>query len=123
MWYPIEYHPPMDDRQSRLASQISETLRDARKAARLSLRALANRAGTSHPTLLAYEKGRKTPSVATFLRILDACGFAVDFQLSPRIRSMDGLDRGRELEQVLDLASEFPARHSRTLDYPVFGRQ
>ena len=31
-------------------------------------------------------------------------------------------DRGQELEDVLELAEMFPARHSQTLDAPVFGR-
>lgn len=100
---------------------IARTLRDARAAAGLSLRALARRAGTSHPTLLAYEQGRKVPGTATFVRILEACGLAVDFALSPRIRERDGLDRGEELAQVLLLAEQFPVRASRHLDCPRFG--
>lgn len=31
-------------------------------------------------------------------------------------------DRGQELEEVLELAEMFPARHSQALDAPVFGR-
>lgn len=101
--------------------QISHTLTSARQAAGLSLRELARRAGTSHATLLAYEKGQKMPSVATFLRIVEAANFAVDFDLSPRIRMMDGLDRGEELEQALELAAQFPARQSKHLELPRFG--
>jgi len=103
-------------------SQIAAGLiQIARQRAGLSLREVASRAGTSHPTLHAYEAGRKTPSVATFLRVLDACGFAVDFELSPRIRWQDGIYRGDELEQVLELAGQFPAKVSRFMDYPKFG--
>lgn len=97
-------------------------LNKARTEQKLSLRELARRAGTSHATLIAYECGRKSPSVATFLRILDACGYAVDFQLSPRIRWQDGLPRGEELAQVLALADQFPARADRQLHYPIFSR-
>ncbi|MGQ9425278.1 helix-turn-helix domain-containing protein [Gilvimarinus sp. F26214L] len=97
------------------------TLRAARERAGISLRELARRAGTSHATLLAYEKGRKSPTVDTFLRILDACDQAVDLELSPRVRRADGIDRGRELEEALNLAAQFPARHSPTLDLPRFG--
>jgi transcriptional regulator with XRE-family HTH domain len=93
-------------------------LRNAREESGLSLRELARRAGTSHATLLAYENGRKTPSVDTFVRILEAAGFAVDFHMSRRIRRRDGIDRGEELEQVLLLAEQFPARVKRTIDYP-----
>ena len=66
-------------------------LRDARTGADLSLRELAIRAGTSHATLSAYEQGRKIPSVNTFLRILEACGNAVDISLHKRIRESDGI--------------------------------
>jgi len=104
-------------------ARVARTLRRAREAAGLSLRALAQRAGTSHSTLLAYEQGTKTPSVLTFLRILDACGFAVDFELSKRIRERDGIDRGRELEDVLELAAQFPARHAKTLRFPKIARR
>ena len=85
-------------------------VRDARARAGLSLRALAERAGTSHPTLAAYEAGRKTPGFETLQRILTACGFAVEIRLSRRVRERDGLARGEELEQVLRLADVFPVR-------------
>ena len=96
-------------------------LASARQLAGLSLREVARRARTSHATLHTYETGKKTPSVATFLRILETCGFAVDFELSVRIRWQDGIYRGDELEQVLSLAGEFPSRVSRYMDYPKFG--
>ena len=110
----------MDYSTSRHIDRMASTLRTARTDARLSLRELARRAETSHTTLLAYEQGKKTPSVVTFLRILDACGFAVDFHLSRRIRDRDGLERGRELEAALELAAQFPARHSKKLQFPKF---
>ncbi len=102
-------------------ARVAHTLRLARTRAGLSLRDLARRAGTSHSTVAAYEQGRKAPSVPTFLRIIDACGFATDFQLSLRVRERDGLDRGTELETVLDLAAHFPARLTKTMRYPKFG--
>ena len=43
-------------------------LRRARLSAGLSLREVAQRAGTSHATLSAYERGLKSP----FLRIVNA---------------------------------------------------
>jgi transcriptional regulator with XRE-family HTH domain len=95
-------------------------LASARAQAGLSLRELAERAQTSHTTLSAYEKGRKVPSVTTFLRILEACGNAVDIQLHPRIRERDGIPRGEELASVLTLAAQFPARASRHLNLPAF---
>lgn len=98
----------------------SALLARAREEAGLSLRELAERAKTSHATLSAYEKGRKVPSVTTFLRILEACGNAVDIQLHPRIRERDGIPRGEELASVLNLAAQFPAKVSRYLDLPAF---
>lgn len=94
----------------------------ARHDAGLSARELARLAGTSHATLLAYEAGRKVPSVATFVRILEACGYAVDVELERRIRHADGIPRGEELEAVLNLAAQFPARMSREMRHPIFGR-
>lgn len=102
------------------ARSTAALLANARAKAQLSLRELAERARTSHATLSAYEKGRKVPSVTTYFRILEACGNAVDIQLHPRIRERDGIPRGEELESVLTLAAQFPARASRHLELPVF---
>lgn len=98
--------------------RIAATLSRARREAGLSLRELARRAGTSHATILAYERGTKVPGAATFLRLLEACGYAVDIRLHRRIRERDGLERGDELEQVLRLAEQFPVRVPRRMDYP-----
>ncbi len=104
------------------AEQIAKQLTSARKNAGLSLRQLAQRAGTSHATLLAYEKGKKVPGTLTFLRILEACGNEVEFRLKPRVREQDGILRGDELEAVLNLAEQFPHRASRHLEMPRFGK-
>ena len=99
-------------------------LRGARLAAGLSLRELGARAGTSHATLSAYEQGNKVPSVATFLRVLQACEFAVDFQLRPRVLWRNGLARGEELAEALELAEQFPSRYETSrppLEFPRFG--
>jgi transcriptional regulator with XRE-family HTH domain len=113
----------MNDSRTRTEKRVARQLREARIAAGLSLRELAERAGTSHATLAAYEQGRKMPSAATFLRILEAAGFAVDIELSPRIRVRDGIDRGRELEDALVLAAQFPARHRKTIGFPKIVRR
>ncbi len=107
-------HFPNDELRS------ATVLRNARQRAGLSLREAALRAGTSHATLSAYETGRKTPSVDNFLRILESLGYAVNFELHPRIRQADGLDRGEELAQVLQLAEQFPVKVSRHMTYPRF---
>lgn len=96
-------------------------LSKARQRAGLTLRELARRAGTSHSTLAAYEAGHKTPSVGTMERIVRAAGFALDLEISPRVRGEAGYDRGRELTEVLELAAAFPVRHKRRISYPKFG--
>jgi transcriptional regulator with XRE-family HTH domain len=97
-------------------------LRRARRAAGLSTRVLARRAGTSHATVLAYEHGRTAPSVATFDRILRAAGFERSPALIPAVGGPSRHERGAELVEVLDLAAAFPARHDPVLRAPVFPR-
>lgn len=100
----------------------ARTLRRARRHRRLTTTSLADLAGTSQPTLTAYEQGRVTPGVATIDRILSAAGFAADIRLAPRERHgpTADLSRSDELLAVLDLAAQFPAQHSPRLTYPVF---
>jgi transcriptional regulator with XRE-family HTH domain len=95
--------------------RAAEALREARLATGLTLRMAAGVARTSHATLAAYEAGRKSPTLATFARILRAYGFAADLDLSPRIRERNGFARGRELEEVLRLAEPFPSRPRKDL--------
>lgn len=102
--------------------QTAESLRRAREEAGLSLRVLAERAGTSHSTIAAYEAGAKQPSVATLDRILRAAGYAADVTLRRRVRGTPDYPRGQELADVLELAAAFPARPAATLRYPPFGR-
>jgi transcriptional regulator with XRE-family HTH domain len=98
------------------------TLRRVRRRSGLSLRALAARADTSHSTLAAYEAGRKVPTVETLDRIVRAAGYELGVELTPAVGGADREARGRELAEVLDLAEQFPARHTQTLELPVFPR-
>lgn len=50
-------------------------IRDARRRAGLSRRAVARRARTSPATLARYESGDVEPGVAVLERIVAACGF------------------------------------------------
>ena len=104
-----------------LEQRIANILKESRTRAGLSVRELARRAGTSHPTLLAYEKGRKVPTTTTFFRVIEACGNAIDLDIKPRIKERDGIPRGEELAAVLQLAEQFPHRVPRHLNLPVFG--
>jgi transcriptional regulator with XRE-family HTH domain len=52
-----------------------DLLERARREAGLTQEDLAARAGTSRPTLSAYEHGRKSPTLVTVERLLDRAGF------------------------------------------------
>ena len=49
---------------------VGATLRAARHAAGLTQRGLAARAGTSHPTIAAYESGRKVPRADSVVAVM-----------------------------------------------------
>ncbi len=72
--------------------ETSELLAHVRSAAGLSQEELARRAGTSRPTLSAYEHGRKSPTMATAARLLAQAGFelvaqpCVEFTARPGAR-------------------------------------
>jgi transcriptional regulator with XRE-family HTH domain len=70
MTYPIRYSGEVNG--------WSVLLREAREAGRSSQEELARRAGTSRPTLSAYEHGRKAPTADTLERLLVAAGFRLD---------------------------------------------
>ena len=84
--------------------------------------ALAERAGTSHATLSAYEAGRAVPRVDTLDRILRAAGYATDIGVARRPDATEAERRakGVELVQAIQLAEMFPARHSRRIRFPRF---
>lgn len=65
-----------------------------RRAAGLSQDELARRAGTSRPTLSAYEHGRKSPSLDTVQRLLEAAGYELDVRPQIRFSTVVG-PRGR----------------------------
>ena len=95
-------------------------IRTARRRSKLSLRALAARAGTSHATLSAYEKGRVDPTTMVLSRIIAAAGQSLEATLLGVPPSIDGMSRGEELMAVLELAEQFPARHASHNEFPVF---
>jgi transcriptional regulator with XRE-family HTH domain len=69
---------------------------DARRSSGLSQGALAARAGTSRPTLSAYEHGRKSPSLSTAERILAEAGFELTLRERVDFVARPG-ERGRPL--------------------------
>ena len=69
-------------------------LAGVRVQAGLTQQELAERAGTSRPTLSAYEHGRKAPGVDTYERILAAAGYR--FEAAPAVQwSEVDVGRGR----------------------------
>jgi transcriptional regulator with XRE-family HTH domain len=61
----------------------AELLERVRASSGLTQEELARRAGTSRPTLSAYEHGRKSPTVATFTRLLAQAGW--DLAAQPHV--------------------------------------
>jgi hypothetical protein len=57
--------------------------------------------------------------VHTLVRIVAAAGFRIDTGLA--WHPHDEQTRGRELEEALRMAAQFPARHTTTLEAPIFG--
>ena len=68
-------------------------LEQVRGRAGLTQEELAQRAGTSRPTLSAYEHGRKSPTVATFARLLAEAGW--ELAAEPRVSFTEHLVRGK----------------------------
>ena len=64
-------------------------LREARRAARLSQRELARRAGVAQPVLSRIERGHASPRFETLDRLLRACGKGLELVDRPGL----GVDR------------------------------
>jgi transcriptional regulator with XRE-family HTH domain len=64
-------------------NNAAELLEGVRVSSGLTQEELARRAGTSRPTLSAYERGRKSPTVATFARLLAQAGW--DLAVQPHV--------------------------------------
>lgn len=71
-------------------------LEQVRHEAGFSQDELAARAGTSRPTLSAYERGRKSPTLTTFERLLDSAGFRLTAEPKIRFREV-AMHRGRPI--------------------------
>lgn len=71
-------------------------VRLARSKSGLTQAELAERAGISQQTVSAYETGRMDPTVSTILKIVEAAGLELRFQLHP------ANDHDASLERYLD---------------------
>ena len=70
-----------------------ELLERVRVSSGLTQEELARRAGTSRSTLSAYEHGRKSPTVATFARLLSRAGW--DLAAEPHVSFTQALPPGK----------------------------
>lgn len=93
-------------------------IRDARAGAGMTQRQLALLAGTSQPTLAAYESGSKSPSVRTLDRIIRSAGQTLAVQLVPAPAA-----QGRELTRIRQRAEDIRnvARRHHIRNIRVFG--
>lgn len=97
---------------------VEHVLVEARELAGLSQLVLAKRAGTSRPTLSAYEHGRKSPTLATAARIVREAGF--ELALEPRIEFVEAAaDRGRPIMVPTRLPRLSLANAFATVDLPL----
>ena len=55
----------------------------------LTQQALAEKAGTSQPTIALYESGSKSPTLATLQRLASSLGFELAVTLTPRLTRED----------------------------------
>lgn len=84
--------------------RTAELLLRARRTAGLSQKELARRAGTSRPTLSAYEHGRKSPTLETTERLLTETGFELD--IHPRV---DFVEQTTARGRVVVVPSRLPS--------------
>ena len=96
----------------------STLLSEVREAAGLSKADLAERAGTSRPTLSAYEHGRVSPTLETLARILAAAGYRLTATPVLTWREV-GVGHGRAAA-VPDRLPDLPADQAvRQLELPL----
>jgi len=95
-----------------------EMLAGARRAAGLSQDELAHRAATSRPTVSAYEHGRKSPTLATAIRLLAATGHTLEATVRVEFTE-HALPRGRSASVPNELPRLTVAQVVRTVVPPL----
>lgn len=76
-------------------SYMGETLvAEARRLAGLTQQEIAERAGTSRPNVSAYEHGARAPNLRTLQRLVDAAGYRLSLEPTPRRFDRAGTYRG-----------------------------
>jgi transcriptional regulator with XRE-family HTH domain len=90
------------------AARIGRRLRDAREAAGLSLRELAQRVGLrDHTVLIKYERGETPPSSARLLSLARALGCSAAALLAGRDETMALIDAVDRADDALVAQLEF----------------
>jgi predicted nucleotidyltransferase/DNA-binding XRE family transcriptional regulator len=84
-------------------------IREARVTVGLTQAELAKRAGTSQPTIAAYESGAKVPSASTLERLLRALGASLGVTRS--VRTLGAGHLRRLLEEKREAVLDAAARH------------
>lgn len=80
-------------------------IRLLREQAGLTQAVLAERAGTSQPTIAAYESGMKSPTLETLSRIADSLGFELAISVVARMTREDHRSLAYHREIVRKLAA------------------
>lgn len=101
---------------------IGRTIRTARQTSGSTLRALAERAGTSHSALAAYESNAKVPRADTMFRVLEAAGWRVVVKRADELDWDDRVRRGHELEELLRFTAHFATSRLGPLRDVRFGK-
>lgn len=86
----------------------NDLVQRARSAAGLTQAELSSLSGTSRPTLSAYERGQKSPTLATAERIIEAAGFELTIQ--PRL---DFTEAESARGQVIHVPNRLPRQEIR----------
>lgn len=90
-------------------------LASMRRGGKLSQAELARRSGVPRTAINAYERGTRTPTATTLMRLVEAC----DLTLTPTPRpTLDLAANAVILEQVLDFAELLPQRPRGPLEFP-----
>ena len=96
----------------------SALLPEVRHAAGLTQAELAERAGTSRPTLSAYEHGHRSPTLRTAARIISSVGY--ELTVTPVITFAEHeVGRGRSTFVPSALPRLLPARAFRSAQLPL----
>jgi transcriptional regulator with XRE-family HTH domain len=92
----------------------AQLIRTVRRRRGLTQAQLAARAGTSQPVVSAYEHGRRDPTFATLVKLIEASGELLQIDAGPPRSDLpmarDPQEHNRRLLDVLSLADAIPAR-------------